>query len=255
MNLGDSINKGLIFCINPKRWFPFFLMDLLGLSLILGIFNNANLFSSPNILSGIYVFSIMFLEIIIVSILLFVINLVLKGAVIHQSYKEKEYKKSFLNSYRKIPSLIMASIIIIAINLFAISIPYFGLIFIFISILAFYFVYQNIIIKNMGFANSLEYSFELFKKRCSSLIIIYFALGILSCILSLMFSIPLIYMIFTILISGGEIVLNPITAISLNLNELFICLLISMIGKSISRVFYIKTQTEIYLQIIKKKAK
>ncbi len=255
MDLGDSINKGLRFCINPKRWFPFFLMNLLGLSLILGIFNNANLFSSPNILSGIYVFSIMFLEITIVFILLFIINLVLKGAVIHQSYKEKEYKKSFLISYHKILSLLMVSIIIIAINMFAISIPYFGFIFMFLSVLALYFVYQNIIIKNMGFANGLEYSFELFKKRCSSLIIIYFALGILSFLLSLMFSIPLIYMIITTLISGGGIILNPITAISLNLNELFICLLISMIGKSISQVFYIKAQTEIYLQIIKKKTK
>jgi len=197
----------------------------------------------------------MFLEIIIVGGLLFVIDLIIQGAVIHQSYKEKEYRKSFLNSYRKTPSLIMASAVILAINIFAISIPYFGLIFMFMSVLALYFVYQNIIIKNMGFANSLEYSFDLFKKNCGSLIIIYFALGILSVLLSLIFSMPLIYMIFTILISGGQLALNPLTAISLNLNWLFICLLISIIGKSISRVFYIKTQTEIYLQMIKKKAK
>ena len=253
MDLGKGIKNGLRFCINPKRWFPFFIMDLLGLSLILSIFNNANLFNSPNILSGIYGFSVMFLEIIIVWILLFVINLILKGAVIYQSYKEKEYKKSFLKSYRKTPSLIMVSIIIFAINIFAISIPYFGLLFMFASILAFYFVYQNVIIKNMGFGNSLEYSVDLLKKRCWSLIIIYFALGVLSFILSLMFSLPLIYMIFTILISGGELALNPITAISLNLHWLFICLLISMIGKSISRVFYLKAQTEIYLQLIKKR--
>ena len=253
MDLGKSINKGLRFCIDPKRWFPFFLMDLLGLTAILTIFNNANLFNSLNFLSGIYVLSIMFLEIIIIFILWFVVNLILKGAVIHQSRKEKEYKKSFLNSYHKILSLLMVSVIIIAINLFAISIPYIGLIFMFISVLAFYFVYQNILIKNMGFDKSLEYSFDLFKKNWISLMIIWFVLGILSGIITLIFSIPLIYMIFTILISGGQITSNPITAISLNLNCLFICFLISMIGKSISRVFYIKVQTEVYLQIIKKR--
>lgn len=249
MDLGKSIKKGLRFCINPKRWFPFFLIDLLGFAFLIAIFNTANLFEL-----SISTLPVLFLEIILLFILWFVAKLLINGAVIYQSYKEKDYKNSFLKSYRKILSMLGASVVILAINIFVNTIPYIGLLLMFISLLVFYFVYQNILIKNMKFNESLEYSFELFKNNWCFLIITAFVLGILSGIILLIFSIPLLYVSFTILVSAwGTTTLGILEIINSKLSYLFIYFLIAMIGKSISRVFYIKAQTEIYLQIIKKR--
>ena len=99
---GLLLKRGLGFCWNPKRWLPFFITDLACtlLTLIYIYFNMDNLLSVLMVLSlGNTAYLANFLAfltpIILIGIACGLINLWIKGAVIHQSYREKEFRKSF----------------------------------------------------------------------------------------------------------------------------------------------------------------
>ncbi len=250
--------SGLKFSVNPERWLPFFALYLGTFGMFVGIvFLNLEyinllfkfIFQSENI-SLIFLLPklvLIFFEVLIVWIIFIFIDLWIKGSVIHQSYKGKEFKKSWKVSRKKYWSLFGVMVLIGVINFIAGLIPYLNLALSLIISWVFFFPYQEVIIKSSNFYDALRNSLEMFKKKPLEIFIIWFLISITFFIISFIFSLPLLLIL-------GSFLLNQISSalFMVYLPSFIIFGTIALIGFSISRTFFLKAQTEFYLQIKKK---
>jgi len=165
----EILKKGLMFGVQPKRWLPFFIVDVVIFSLLVGfvlsndlltasllgvLVNPANLITFQG-LAGVFVLLISW----------FIVRLWVMGAVIHQANKEKEFSKSWMISLRKYPSLLGAMILIMLISLFAGTIPFIANVLSILVGVVFLFNMQAIIVKNRTVISSFKDSYSLFKKH------------------------------------------------------------------------------------------
>jgi hypothetical protein len=109
-----------------------------------------------------------------------------------------------------------------------------------------------ILIKNVGFSNALTNSYKIFNKNKSTLVGIYLVLGLVSLGIICLFLIPLGILIYFMILNYSST--NFLTLIMSNLIPLAISLFIGFIGFAILQVFYIKAQTEFYLELVKLKS-
>ncbi len=242
-----TLKKSFIFSIDTKRWLPVFAADIFFVLLVL---------LSIFWLGGISNYSIMliFLEIFIIVITYSLAKIWIKGAIVHQSYKEKDkVKESFKLSYNKYFSLLGAAIIVMIISGIVSMVPVVGVIFSILVSLIFFFIYQGVIVKDFKFNETLEHSYNIFKKNWSSVIGIFLVLLLTTGLIMLVFLIPLISVFIHYLV-GLSSIENIINAITSNPIPLIVTGILGLIGFSIGQVFNSKAQTEFYLQLTKKTA-
>ena len=269
IDYADALKSGLKFCIQPKRWLPFFITDLafasVGLIVLL-----SNIDSLLYFLSGLEnpVYMGPALGIFLSLIGLFagwvLINIWINGAVIHQSLKEKEFDKSWRVSKSKYLSLLAVGVITTFIsicgNIIFGAIPYAGgaltIVFSILVAIIFFFPYQSVIVKGNGFYKALEDSVKIFKRMPFTISVAWLMITVISFILALAFAIPLLALVLRTFLeasAGGTVsaAMSMIFSIQADLTMFIVAGIIFLLGMAIVRAFSLKAQTEFYLQIKK----
>ncbi|MCX6814747.1 MAG: hypothetical protein NTY20_03810 [Candidatus Aenigmarchaeota archaeon] len=264
IDYAQAMKKAFTFCLEPKRWLPFFIVDLAFLSVALALIMANSLFFIYLIagIQDITLFgnaAVFFLELLILCIAWLLVGLWISGAVIHQSYKEREFGKSWKVSRKRYFSLLGVAAVTAIIAFIVAVIPAVGwIISIFVG-LVFFFAMQSVIVKENGFMNALEDSWKIFKHQPFKVFLMWILIAVLSLIILAIFSIPLLALIFRMVIDisvGGQVtaatLMSLIYTIENQLPLLVISGIIFVLGMAISRVFSLKAQTEFYLQLKKK---
>lgn len=158
------LKKSILFGISPSHWIPLFVTDAVFFSVLAAIF-----IVNPPFISFIATGSPAGVSILLGAFMLgvmwFLIRLWVSGAMIHQSYKEKEYEKSWYISWKKYPSL-LGSIILIVIGGILLGLP--PIINSFASIawgMVTFFVLQSVLVKKKSSIEALRDSYAIFKKN------------------------------------------------------------------------------------------
>jgi membrane-anchored glycerophosphoryl diester phosphodiesterase (GDPDase) len=181
------------------------------------------------------------------------------GALIHQSYKEKEFNKSWRVSGSRYFSLLGVAVVTGLIAIAVGIVPYVGWIFSIIVGLAFFFAMQGVIIKGDGFVKALKESWNIFKRQPFKVFLMWLVISGITLLIVLIFALPAIALLFSIfadIVGGGTVTAGTFMSIAFAIeNELVILVLagiIFILGLGIARVFSMKAQTEFYEQIKKK---
>ncbi len=266
IDYAEPLKKAFRFCMEPKRWLPFFIVDLAFLSVAITLILANSLFflyliagiQDISLLEGAGVF---FLELIALFIAWVLVSIWISGALIHQGYKEKEFGKSWTVSRKKYLSLLGVTAVTALIAFIGGIVPYVGwVISIFVG-LAFFFGMQSVIVKGNGFMKALKDSWKVFRHQPFKVFLMWLLIAALALLIIVVFAIPILALLFNIVkdftASGGNIttdtIMNLVFTIENQLPLLVVSGIIFVLGMAISRAFSIKAQTEFYLQL--KKAK
>lgn len=265
----DTIKRSLRFSIEPKRWGPLFIADVIFIALMLNhLLANLETLVSFLALTTTGIANILFLigyvaPVIVGFIIWTLIRLWIMGAIIHQSHKEREFRDSWKVSCRKYPSLILVVVIIGILAGLLGSIPYIGFILSILVSLAFFFALQAVIVGKHGFYKALVDSWLIFKKRPFKVFLIWLLLAIISLLIVALFSIPLMIVVWnlftTLMMTASLSAASTVALVTLiSLLQSYMPVLVAtgvilLIGISISKAFALKAQTEFYLQIKKKR--
>jgi hypothetical protein len=277
VNYGKIVRNSLNFCIRPGRWLPFFLADLAFFSVLVVLF----LYNSPSMIqlltamgtdptAALSLFGLG-LTVMAAAVVYALVKLWLSGAVIHQSFKERDNPwKSFRISYKRYLSLFAAAVVIMAVNMAAGTmefLPYAGVWLVLILRIALYFVfflvYQGIIVDKMDFWKAIRNSYSICIRKFIPLLVTVVFILVISILILGVFAIPIVGALFGIISqnvsqfpgqqAGPEFLAAVINSLIDNLPMLLIGGLIFLVGSSISQVFTLKAQTEFYLQVRKKR--
>jgi hypothetical protein len=266
IDYSGSLMKAMRFCILPKRWLPFFVIDLSFASVAL-IALVANMPYFIYFLSGLEDLSMLgpALNLLLSLMLLFagwiLLNIWITGSLIHQSYKEKEFGQSWSMAGKKYLSLLGVAAITAIISLIVGVIPYIGwLISIFVG-LVFYFGLQSVMVKGNGFMAALKDSMDIFRKHPFKVFLAWLVVSALSLLILLVFAIPVLALLFNMIIdlsslagteAGAAVLMNLMFAVQNQMPQMLITGAIALIGMAITRTFALKAQTEFYNQFKKK---
>ena len=258
------LKKAFSFCLEPKRWLPFFIIDLAFLSVAFALILSNSLFFLY-ILAGVQDIglygdaALFFLEIFGLFIGWLLVTIWVNGAVIHQSYKEKEFAKSWTVSRKRYLSLLGVTAITAMVALLAGVVPYVGWLLSLLVGIVFFFGLQSVIVKEHGFMKALEDSWHIFKHQPFKVFLMWILISVLSIVILAIFALPLLALAFRMIISlagttevTAETILNLLYVLENQLPLLVISGIIFVLGMAISRAFSIKAQTEFYLQLKKK---
>lgn len=167
---GKALSKGLNFSVKPKRWLQLFIVHGIFLSITLALFlpTLPTLFSymaNPTI-AALSVFPVALLYMVSVVILWVLAGFWITGAIIQQSYKEKD---GMLNTYkyscRRYPHMILSTIIVTITVILVSLIPYLGSIASNVLGLIFFFVLQGIIVSKLNFWDTIANSWDIFENN------------------------------------------------------------------------------------------
>jgi len=269
MDYPKIISRAFHFSYKPKRWLPFFLLDTIFLLLVLFIFMN-NISILTDVVAGgigqsgdldIAIPTLNAIFTIIPLILVWALaRLWLTGAMIHQSRKEKETRKSWTVSKNRIIPMILASIITTIIGFIGGAIPSVGWLVSLVISWMFMFILQAIVIDNLGSVESLKKSYSIFAKNPFDVFVIWLVVIVISLAIVFVFSIPVISAFAGSFITmamtepaATESMAFLMFILQQNLASTLALGLIALIGMEISTVLAIKAQTEFYLQVSKKR--
>jgi len=249
-----SVKKSGSFCIQPKRFLPFFAADLVAVSLaFLLVSSNAlslEMFSygySPSELSYIFAGAGALLIVWILA------TLWISGAVIYQSWKPDGFRQSWTVAYRRYPSLLAVAIIAGLISFLVSSVPYIGILLSLIASMAFLLVNQFVIVRGSGFYLALVNSVKTFRYRVSPVILAWLLGGAFSSIIIIIFALPLVSTFVYFIEQYGMEEALVYMLVYVDRTWLYLEGGIFLLGVAISRAFGLKFLTEIYLQLNKKK--
>ena len=258
-----AVKRGLKFSLQPKRWGAFFILDFVFLTVLL-FSVSGNLIPLVSMLVN-YSFSsiafssvFMYVFALLIGLCVWVLLRVwITGAVVYQSYKEKDFGKSWKVSRERFFSLTGALIVITSLSLISNLVILVGWLLSIIVSLFFFFVFQDLIITNKDTFLALNASLKIFKRKPLTVIIAWILVTIVSLVIVGIFSIPLLLFLLNLSGVGASSVTGILTALifSLETNTAALILtgVILLIGIEISQVFALKTQTEIYLQVKKRR--
>lgn len=258
VNYGKVIGDGLRFAVDPKRWFPFFIIDFVFMTLAL-VYLSANTLTLLSIggtqVQGAAAVAPILSAIIALlglGIVWFLLKMYVTGAVFHQAVKPKEFDKSWKVARHRYFSLLAVVVAVTVISSIAGAIPYIGWIFSIIVGLMFFFSMPAVIVEKMGFEKSLKDSYRLFKKKTLQVFLSWLIIAIISGIIFVIFTIPLFAVawnvIFPVLLTnpGG---IEIFTTLINNAWSLFPVLLVLLAGISIGTVFGYYAQAHFYKQL------
>lgn len=258
-----AVKKGLKFSLQPKRWGAFFILDFAFLTTLL-LSVSGNLIPLVSMLVNYSFSSIAFSSVFMYVLTLLIglcvwvlVRLWITGAVIYQSYKEKDFGKSWTVSKERFFSLTGALIVITSLSLISNLMVFVGWLLSIIVSLLFFFVFQDLIITNKDTFLALNASLKIFKRKPLAVIITWILVTIVSLVIVGIFSIPLFLFLSNLTgasIAGTTGILTAfILSLTTNPGAFLLTGVVLLIGIEISQVFAIKTQTEIYLQVKKRR--
>ncbi len=265
VNYGEALSKALKFCIQPKRWLPFFILDL-AFFLLVAWFVLSNLSVVISVMlavstSPLEIISVLgYVAILAVGFIIWgLLRLWIQGAVVHQSYKEKEIKKSFRIACQRYLSLLGVMIIVTIVSAGVNFVPWIGWILSIIVTLIFFFVFQSVIVGRLRFEKALVDSYNMFRKKPLSVFLAWLVTAIIATVITCIFAIPSIMMIWNAIVPY----LSQLTTTTAAASVLFVLLtnstiliaggIVFLIGIAISTAFSLKAQTEFYIQLRKRR--
>ncbi len=257
----SSIGKALRFAFMPKRWLPFFILDGAFALLLLSYASSLLplLFGMQNPLSFSQLLGTA-APALALAILWGLGRVWLIASLIRQSWKEKEYSKSFRISPEKYLHVLAAIVIVAIISSLVSLVPLIGWILSIIVSLMFLFALQGIVIKDKGPVESLKDSYAIFRKNTLDVFLIWLIISIISIVIAGAFMFPAMAFALGLLSPSIHAAAGATDTSSLaalleplfqNLPLLAALGAVMLAGLSITQVFGIKAQTEFYLQFRK----
>ena len=272
VDYSDILKKSLKFSIRPMRWLPFFVINILFLSLFASIIlSNTDLFSfMQSLQQGTqtmpdYTHMLMFFQMVIsifaVSVIWQLVKLYVTGAVTHQSYKEKEYSKSWRVSASKYLSLLLAALIV-TLSIVAVSfVPYIGAFLTIVVTLIFWLFIPAIIVGNLGAIQSLQKSYNIIKNEPFTVILMWLSVVLINFLIIVLFAVPVIALFFgpylatmvKLASSGTFDMVSLLSFIKSNPLNMIAAAIIYTVGLSVAQTFSVKAVTEYYRKFKKKR--
>jgi hypothetical protein len=266
VNFGDALRKGLGFCIEPKRWLPLLILDTAALAVVL-----ATLLGSMSVITETFInaqndplgmasLSGYFIGIMLLGIVWYIVRMWIMGSLIHQSLRPREIKAGYMLSLSRLHKVIATVLIVAFISGLAGAVPYVGLIFSLVLSWAFFFIFQGIIIDNLGIVSTLKNSWLIFRKSPFDVFVAWLLIAVISALIMGLFALPLMSVLFGLIFSSimasGSMApgVGALLTVYLqnNLAELVALGAIALVGLELSQAFAIKAQTEFYLQFKRK---
>jgi hypothetical protein len=257
-------SKAAHFAVKPERWLQFFILDAVALLSVI-ILAAANferyitLFAQSSTNPALF-FALLaeFIPFVIICIVYWLVRLYIMGALIHQSYKEKEITKGYHTARQRYWSLLAAVIVVTIISFVLSLIPFVGVIFTLIASWAFFLVMQSVIVSKRGVSKSLQESWYIFKKHPGTIILVFIIITLISLLIVGVFALPLLIMFanVTIPVAGSGSAATAALLASRFASALpivLVGLLVALVGLAIANTFAVKAQTELYLQLRKKR--
>ncbi len=269
MDYGKIISKAFHFSYQPRRWLPLFVADAAFLLIALAVF-----MSNTDVIVGMatvdaaetvdMALAASVMNIVLVFVLLFAVFMVIRlwvtGAIVHQSYKEKESKKSWVIARKRLITIIIVTILTGAIGVIGGMIPVVGWLVSLVISWIFLFVLQAVIIDNLGAIESMKKSYQIFVKAPFEVFALWLILIVISISMAILFAIPLMASFMGSFVTlamteaaSVESMMLLILAVQERLVEFVALGLLALVGISIATVLAIKAQTEFYLKAGKKK--
>jgi hypothetical protein len=246
------IKESFLFSIKPRIWLPYLLLDVFCISaMLLTIFYNISQISVAMSTQSITMLIKYLWPALFILIIWILTRLWIDGSVIYQSFKPKDFSKSWKYSFKKYPSMFSASMIIVVLTLVFGLIPYIGWIINIIISLIFFFTLQAIIVKNKGYFEGLSDSYNIFKKKWLFVLVMYVLILIIALGITIVFSIPITAILMNIF-SPNMTIVSLLLLIKEQLPLILISGVILILGIDISKAFSLKAQTEFYLKLTKK---
>ena len=118
--------------------------------------------------------------------------------------------------------------------------------------LAFFFVYQGVIVSKLGFYKALLNSFELLKKGWVPVVVAFLLKSIIAVLILAAFSIPLIALVLSVLMQGSENIVLLLVDPGLFATA-FALLGVLLLGFACSKAFDLHFQTSVYKKLRGKK--
>ena len=267
---GDILMNAIRFSIHPRRWLPFFILDSVFLLAAVGLIltNMSDILGMSNMGMGMgnnaapmAVLYMVNLGLIMISgfVVWSLIRLWISGAVIHQSVKPKEFGNSWGVAKSRFFSLLAVTIIVGLISGVVGVVPYIGWVLSIIVGLAFLFAMPAVVVKRLGFENSLRESYRIFRNKPFTVFLIWLAMAIISIIITIIFLIPLFMTVWGIvapfLFQASSATIASLLLMSLmqNVWMLVIGMEVLLVGVAISSTFTLKAETDFYLKLRKRK--
>jgi hypothetical protein len=259
--ISKSISEGFRFALSAKRIVPYLILDLIVAYILIGFLRDfIGMMQTMSIFTlllsmGIY---------IPVFIILGLIYLWVNGAIIDQAKyfpRNKPILKSFEYSTSRFLTLLCAFILYgIIVGIVAMP-PYVGPLFAFVAMLVFFFIYPVIILEKKSCIQAFERSFKTFSRHPLETFVTWLSVTIIGFIIIGIFSIPLILYVVSSIIGtpplapfeGSILPRAMITTVIQNVinsvySPFFIpYLVIFLAAVAFNRVFYLGTQSRLYM--------
>jgi hypothetical protein len=262
---GKTLSNAFKFSIDPKRWLPFLVLDAVAFLALLA-YMIPNVFVLSDVIaaqqSGLMVASQIMGVIATVAIAFGIWSLVrlyIVGAMIHQSVKPKEYRKSCTVAKERYLSLLAVGVAVGLLSMVVGFVPYVGWLGSIIIGLMFFFAMPAAVAGKLGFSAALSDSLHLFREKLSDVFLAWLVIAVISSIIALIFMIPAFAIAWGALVPAlvglGE---NPtgtqiLSILVSNGWSLAPAGLVFLVGIAITNVFGINAQTNFYLQLKKRK--
>ncbi len=266
VNFGDALRKGLKFSIEPKRWLPLFALDVSCLGIILlalltGMGGMTDiLLETQGDMAAPMPFTGYFLGFLALGTVWYILRIWIVGSIIHQSRRPKELEKGYVLSLKRLHKLITAAVAVALISGLTNMVPFAGwAIGLFVGWVLF-FMFQGIIIDNLGVVSTFRNSWRMFRKSPFDVFIAWLLISMISMLIATLFALPFIIMFLGVFLnpvfaSGGtdpSTVAFLIIYIQNNLAAVVSAGLVALVGLGLSQAFALKAQTEFYLQLKKR---
>ncbi len=265
VNFGDAFRKGLKFCIEPKRWLPLLILDTAALAVVVvtllsgmsGVMDS--LLDAQNNPLAMVSLSGYFIGFMLLGTAWYILRMWIMGSIIHQSFRPRELKGGYMLSLSRLHKVIVTALIVAVISGLAGAVPYVGWIFSLVITWAFFFIFQGIIIDNLGIVSTLKNSWGIFRKSPFDVFIAWLLIAVISALILGLFALPIMGMFFGMLFSsimtsgsmGPGFAALLTVYLQNNLATVVALGFIALVGLELSQVFAIKAQTEFYLQLRK----
>jgi len=262
----DILKKSLKFSVNPKRWLPFFIVDvalygLMALFVLSNLGNMVSLLSSTEISLEAAVAFVSFMGVILaLSAVFWLIRLWVQGAVIQQSAREKDrVAGTFRYGLRRYISLLLATAVVAIIGLIVGLVPVAGSVLTLIVSMVLVFAAQGVMVSKLGFIGTLSNAYNMFRKKPGSVFLAWLATTLIALAISGIFLLPALVIFGTALLPAlvsmgtDASLLSVVSVLMQNISLLVVVGVVFLVGSSIAAAFSTKSITEFYMAWHKKK--
>jgi hypothetical protein len=189
----------------------------------------------------------------------FLLRLWVQGAVIHQSCKGKEVRKSFCVARRRYFQLLGVTVVLAVVCGGLGFVPYIGWLLSIIATLVFFFAFQSVIVGGSGLEKSLVESYNIFRGRALAVFLSLLTITLVAMAVSLIFTMPAIVLVWSAMapyishMSAATAAAVVVFVLLMNPLAFIASGAVLIAGGALSTSFSLKAQTELYMQLRKKK--